>query len=365
MRIDEAFERVFVINLPFKVARRERLERHMELVGIADPRNISWVRGICGDCAPSPAWWGAGNGAWGCLVSHVRIAHDAVHDSLASYCVLEDDVLFHPRAPEMLELFINEVPDDWGQLYLGGQFLHQEPVSITPWVVGPYNVNRTHAFALSKRTIPTFLQHVLHAPDYFDVQLTSESRTVITPNAFHIDHQLGRAHERQDWNVYAPSWWIAGQNEGSSNISGKHNVEMWWHWRDRGHALPFLYLTKDSGRSDRELAKTHLHVGYSTFDNSMIDIRLTRNPSDEELSHWLHMIAGEAIERWRVPGFEVPENDPELLSRIEALWKPGIFPLTREKLEAVMDYPFNGLCAGPPGENGPAPAVSLELSNAV
>lgn len=62
------------------------------------------------------------------------------------------------------------------------------------WVVRPHNVNRTHCFALSKETIPKFLQHVLHAPDYYDLRPTGEGTMTMQRNSFHIDHQLGRAH---------------------------------------------------------------------------------------------------------------------------------------------------------------------------
>ena len=219
MKLSEAFERVVIINLPFKQDRRQRLEKHLEDCQIADPKAVRWERAICGDWTPPPAWWGAGHGAWGCLMTHLRIGQDAIHDALASYCVLEDDVVFHPRAPEMLGAFMQEVPQDWGQVYLGGQFLHREPERVSPWVLRPYNVNRTHAFALSKATIPRYLQHIMHAPDYFNVQMDDKGTTALNHNGFHIDHQLGRAHQRGDWPTYAPAWWLAGQEAGDSNIS--------------------------------------------------------------------------------------------------------------------------------------------------
>jgi GR25 family glycosyltransferase involved in LPS biosynthesis len=221
MKLEEAFDRVVVINLSFKTERRERLERHLEEVGIADPTKIKWERAVCGDFTPPPAWWGAGNGAWGCLMSHLRVGQDAVHDNVSSYCVLEDDVIFHPKAPEMLDCFMRELPRDWGQVYLGGQFLHREPERITPWVMRPYNVNRTHAFALSRNTISRYLQHIMHAPDYFEVRAYSSGGITVDQNCFHIDHQLGRAHERRDWNTYVPTWWLAGQEGGSSNIAAQ------------------------------------------------------------------------------------------------------------------------------------------------
>jgi hypothetical protein len=35
-------------------------------------------------------------------------------------CLLEDDVVFHPKAGEMLERLLRELPEDWDQVYLGG-----------------------------------------------------------------------------------------------------------------------------------------------------------------------------------------------------------------------------------------------------
>ena len=348
MKLTDAFERVVIINLPFKIARKEKLKKHLEDVDVVDLDKVVWERAICGDWAPAPSWFGAGNGAWGCLMSHVRVAHDAIHDSVESYCVLEDDVIFHDRAPEMLEKFMSEVPSDWGQIYLGGQFLHREPKQISPWVVKPHNVNRTHAFALDRHAIPQFLQHVLWAPDYFEPKLDQNQNVEYIPNDFHIDHQLGRAHEREDWPVYAPTWWLAGQEEGTSNISGNSNERMWWHWRDRGHTLPFFYIDHKTSDSIRDLASKSLHVGFNTFDNSLIDVGLTRSMNVKELEDWLYMIAGESLDRWRLPGLEIPKDQPELKSKIEDVWEPGIFKLTLDRVKEFSDYPFNGQCGGLP-----------------
>lgn len=346
MKLEDAFERVVVINLPFKEERRCRLEEHLERNEIANPKALRWERAICGDWTPPPTWWGAGNGAWGCLMSHMRIAQDAVHDKVASYCVLEDDVVFHPHAPEMLGQFMKEVPSDWGQVYLGGQFLHREPEKISPWVMRPHNVNRTHAFALSKDTTPRYLQHILHAPDYFDMRADEQGASSLVHNCFHIDHQLGRAHERRDWNTYAPTWWIAGQEKGSSNISGRVNPQLWWHWRNRGHRLPFFFLPTNSGKTRREIAERYLHVGYNTKGQTLIDIGLGKKLTDDELVQWLQMIAGEAVERWRLPGFEVPKKHTGLPDRVRKLWKPGLLDAEEHLMAAVADYPFNGFFGG-------------------
>lgn len=344
MKLEEAFERVVVINLPFKADRRQRLDRHLRKLQIAAPEKVRWERAICGDWTPPPAWWGAGNGAWGCLMSHIRVAQDAVHDRLASYCVLEDDVVFHPRASKMLECFIKELPNDWGQAYLGGQFMHRIPETLSPWVMRPHNVNRTHAFALSRNTIPKFLQHIMHAPDYCNLRKSHEGTMAYDRNCFHIDHQLGRAHERRDWNVYAPTWWLAGQDAGSSNISGRRNPRIWWHWRGRGLALPFFCLQSGAGAQQRAIARRYLHPGYNMQGNTLTDIGLNRQLTDEELLRWLEMIAGEAVELWKLPGFEIPARFPDLADRVRRLWKPGLLNAEEEKMIKTADYPFNGLC---------------------
>lgn len=348
MKLEDVFERIFVINLPFKEERRRRVEATVSESGVADPAKLVWVRAVCGDWTPPPVWWGAGNGAWGCLMSHLRVGQDAVHDKLDSYCVLEDDVIFHPRAGEMLERFIRELPSDWGQVYLGGQFLHKPPRQVSPWVVEPYNVNRTHAYALSRKVVPRFLQHILHAPDYYKMVVNEKGRPKMEYNFFHIDHQLGRAHQGPLWKTYAPTWWLAGQREGDSNISGRTNPRLWWHSRERGSMLPFFQVEAGTEGERRKTLCRYLHFGNNLVDGSLLDVGLNKELKDEELVKWLKMIAGEAMERWKLPGFETPVGQPDLPHRVRHLWDAGVLEAEEPWLEAAADYPFNGFCGGVP-----------------
>jgi GR25 family glycosyltransferase involved in LPS biosynthesis len=118
MRLTDAFERVVVLNLPYKTDRRERLARHLEALDLVDPARLTWQRALAGDWSPPPAWFHAGNGAWGCLQSHLRVVHDAVMDGIESYCVLEDDVVFKANAAAALGRIHRALPPDWGQLHL-------------------------------------------------------------------------------------------------------------------------------------------------------------------------------------------------------------------------------------------------------
>ena len=343
MKLTDAFERVFILNLQFKTDRRERLSQHLDALGLVDPEKVVWQRAICGDWTGHPAWWSAGNGAWGCLMSHVRVCEDAIHDSLANYLVLEDDVVFHPRATEMLEGLMIHLPQDWGQLYLGGQYLHQEPQIVDGTfgkVMRPFNVNRTHAFALNRPAMGPFLRHVLHSPDYMGYEIAPDGMPKLCGNHFHIDHQLGRAHERADWPVYSPRWWLAGQDAGESNVSGRTNPRYWWHWRSWGDMLPFIVLPVDAPAAEQDLARQSCHFGNSLIPGSLRDRGLERAlAAPDELRGFLRLIAGEAIERWLLPAVCLKPGEQ---AQVEQAWSAGVRQAAQ--ITESCDYPFNGLC---------------------
>ena len=112
--------------------------------------------------------------------------------------------------------FIDHLPEDWGMLYLGGQHLmvgKHPPTRVNDWVFRPYNVNRTHAFALRGHTMRAVYKHLCR----LDWQ-----------RGHHIDHHLGRFHQRQDHPIFCPKEWLVGQAEGKSNISNRDNPEKFW-----------------------------------------------------------------------------------------------------------------------------------------
>lgn len=216
------FGQVFIINCAHRPDRLARLKTHLKETGMADVDRLIVHPAIIGDLVTCPADWCSGNGPWGCLRSHSRLLEDVLHrrDSRfdmiwQSYLVLEDDVFFLPGALEALNRFMTAVPDDWDQIYLGGQ--HRRPFETTdsPEVIVGRSINRTHAYALSEKNYTRFYRHICYATDY-------------RGNNHHIDHQLEIAHQRRDWTVYCPPQWICGQAAGKSNISGKLEPEQIW-----------------------------------------------------------------------------------------------------------------------------------------
>ena len=332
MKLTDFFEKIYIVNLPYKEERKERLSAELEKLDLVDFEYVEWVRAVSGDMCPAPAYFQAGNGAWGCLQTHTRVVQDAIMDEVSSCLILEDDVHFHPKSGLFLERFLGSVPSDWDQLYLGGQHL-QDPVEtgIAPVLLRGSNINRTHAYGLQQRVYPKFLQHVLHAPDYIG-------------HPRHLDHQLGLAHERKDWNVYCPPWWIAGQSEGPSNISGRMNAEMWWHPTKYAHHLPFIYVPATAAAT-HEMLKEYVHFGWNLKPDTFTDCGLDPVASGYKgLGEWMHTIANEAICRYRVPGVCHPGITLEQVSKqwqTVKVWDESL------DLSSLCNYPLNGCFTNP------------------
>ena len=216
------FDRVYVINCAHRRDRLEETKKHLDETKMADNDKVHYYPAIIGDWTTCPADWGSGRGAWGCLRSHQRILEDVIHDrdgngnpNLMNVLVLEDDVIFKEDALEKLNDFMGAVPDDWGQIYLGGHHRRDPTPTEFPNVIVGNSINRTHAYAVNQPTFTQFYRHISYATDYRNTNK-------------HIDHQLEFAHRRKDWPVYCPKEWVVGQRAGSSNISGKTNGIQFW-----------------------------------------------------------------------------------------------------------------------------------------
>ena len=220
--LTDLFDRVYVINCAHRPDRLEETKKHFEETKMADNDKVHYYPAIIGDWTTCPADWRSGRGAWGCLRSHQRILEDVLHTrddrealTLNNVLILEDDIIFKDNALQKLNEFMEIVPDDWGQIYLGGQHRRTKVETGLNNVVIGKSVNRTHAYAVNKSTFEELYRHISYATDY---RKTNK----------HIDHQLELAHRREDWKVYCPEEWIVGQRAGSSNINGRVNKTKFW-----------------------------------------------------------------------------------------------------------------------------------------
>lgn len=213
--IYDTFERCFCINLRRRPKKRQRFLE--DFPDRAWPfRQVEMVDAIDGNLVEPPHWWHPEEGAWGCYRSHLRLIEQCLNDDVDSVLLLEDDAVFPDNFTQRATAFINALPRDWGMIYLGGEHIHTAhglPEKVNDLVYRPYNVNRTHAFALRGSMMRKVYQHL--------------TRVDWKPG-HHIDHWLGKLHEKRADPIYCPDAWMVGQLGGFSDIDSKAKPTKYW-----------------------------------------------------------------------------------------------------------------------------------------
>ena len=167
---------------------------------------------IDGEVSNPEPWWSVGKAAWGCYQSHLQIIEHCLAEGIESCLILEDDAICCEAFSQLATTFMNSLPSDWQMVYLGGQHLatkEHPPVRVNANVYIPYDVNRTHAYAIRGRSAMMRLRRHLTNHDSWQ-------------SGHHIDHHLGQLVSRREFPVYCPLRWLVGQDEGKSSISGCH-----------------------------------------------------------------------------------------------------------------------------------------------
>ena len=239
------FDLVVVLGLE---RRPERLKRFWQTLPKAWPcRQVRHVAAVDGKRCKPPDWYRPTrpqdrnklwrpraktapdlSGAWGCLRSHHRIWETALNSGADSVLVFEDDAIFCPEFSDRLRAFLDAVPDDWDQLYLGGQHLGtqgQWPIAVNTQVIRGRCVNRTHAYAIRGPMLAEVYRR------FAGTWASARSEM------FHVDHQLCNVHRAYDAeagryarNIYCPRKWLVGQAEGISDVKHqKPEHEHWWN----------------------------------------------------------------------------------------------------------------------------------------
>lgn len=209
------FDKCYVISL---ARRPDRLQQFTDLVNKQDwpfPKPEVFAA-VDGKLANPPAWWKAGSGAWGCYRSHLQVIENCLTQNISSVLILEDDAIpVHSLAADWAR-FEKLLPGNWGMIYLGGQHLRKShpPRTINEYWQVPWNVNRTHAYALRGETMRTVYKYLCDTTNWKSSQ--------------HIDHRLGALHQTGSLPLYSCTLWLFGQAEGRSDVSGKaENLRFW------------------------------------------------------------------------------------------------------------------------------------------
>ncbi len=222
------FDAVFVISLD---RRPERLRKFYDRFPSRDwpwklPALWPGVDGIEQDI---PEWFHGAPGVWGCLQSHIELWTLQVCDELDSVLVFEDDAVLCRDGIKRMQDAIACVPDDWDQIYFGGQHMRTNRDETPPEAVvqdrlirGRY-INRTHAYAIRR----PFAEAALEA---IDRPLRTKDHRLE-----HVDYRLCELHASGRHNIYAPWRFCIGQMSGDSDVVSNrqgrpmHKREHWWN----------------------------------------------------------------------------------------------------------------------------------------
>lgn len=227
------FDRVYCINLDRRPDRWRRFQ-----AGLPQPwpfAPVERVAAVDGHAVRPPGWYGAPPpnlnhpprdnwramtvGGWGCMRSHLRVWEDCLTAGVDSVLLFEDDAAFVPDFVDRVGSFLDAVPDDWDQIYLGGQHLECEkgrlPVAVNSQVIRGHNVNRTHAYAIRGEA----MRAIYH-------QLSGQWQGHRVQD-YHLDHIFGALHG--EWRAYCPRRWMVGQAMGPSDVWGRQVSTLFWN----------------------------------------------------------------------------------------------------------------------------------------
>lgn len=213
-------DKIYVISLK---RRQYRLTQFFYTIpsNIFDPKKISIFNAIDGLEQKPPEWWTGGQGAYGCQLSHSKIWQEIIDNNYQNTIIFEDDAIFCENFTTQFLNFIDNLPDDWDQAYLGGQHL-QKPTPINKFVVLGSNINRRHAYMIKNRISAQKILDCLSKPDLWTTHLIRK---------MHGDHALGYMHRNELIKAYASTPFLVGQNNDQfSDIASKgHRTQKWWN----------------------------------------------------------------------------------------------------------------------------------------
>jgi predicted O-methyltransferase YrrM len=200
-------QRVFVINLDRATDRWDALEKRIAELEwpFPKPERFSAIE------EDPPADYQPTRGAWGCLQSHLAIYKKCREEGVTCILVLEDDCVFREGFMKNLAKYLEAVPDDWQQVYLGGHhggdadgtWLAPEPVN--DQVVKCACCNTTHAYVVN-----------ISGMMAIDGFLADIGRDVLRDPNCHIDTIWGTMHCAGLVTAYAPWRFLCGQAAGPS-----------------------------------------------------------------------------------------------------------------------------------------------------
>ena len=214
--LEKYFDKVYCVNLD---RRQDRWDEFVSGIPKDWPfREIERWSAVDGKKLLVPHWWKQGKGAWGCFRSHYQILEKCLNEDINRVLILEDDAIFSDDFTAKISESIAEAPKGWGLMYMGGQHLYAKqhaPKKANDYWCYPWNVNRTHAFAMQGDFKKNIYQHLSEFQQW--------------KKKHHIDHHLGVLTQRSHGKVIALNQFHVGQRENRSDIGHKRFPTRFWN----------------------------------------------------------------------------------------------------------------------------------------
>jgi GR25 family glycosyltransferase involved in LPS biosynthesis len=227
------FDKIYCINMPNALARKEAVAKEFKKVGILD--RIEWVNTPI-DLKDSDTSWQTNykhKGEYGCSLSHNGAVGKAYDEEAENVLIFEDDVQFLYNTLETLEKAIKELPEDWDFFYLGGRPIDKLKTISKNLSKIEGNFPLCHAYAINKKSILPFYGYGKSAMKKFHPFSMND----------HASWMYLKEHEK---NGYVVDPYIAKVAEGHSfNQNGYRHWNSLMHdaWVQNGRAQQRTYIT--------------------------------------------------------------------------------------------------------------------------
>ena len=217
-------DRVVVVSLPRRHERYHQFCDRLESLDWPFP-DPSLYRAVDGSVIGRPSWWVRGPGAWGRLLTWIKLLSECLSDGVNSLLALEDDAIFCDRFGPLTRHLLSSLPAHWDEVMLGGQHL-RPPQNIRPaqleqddpGMERPSCCIRSHARVMRGAYMERALDHLKALRDH-------SKRPKM-----HSDRRLAMLQEDGSNHIYTPQYWLAGQAAGQSDTDtrGRSFPQRFW-----------------------------------------------------------------------------------------------------------------------------------------
>jgi hypothetical protein len=198
------FDACYYINLDRNTERNDAFQRRWRAVKdwpFPEPVRIPGV-----EADNPPPQWKTGN-AWGCMMAHLNVHMHALTHGHNSVVVFEDDACFSNDFGGKVRRFMEIVPSDWQEIYLGG---HHDL----------FPRRAADGVLLCRRTVGSWAYIMRGQALAWPFAALARFPHVIGDDNCHIDTLWGSLHQWGKVRAYAPDYWPAGHAEGNSDRTG-------------------------------------------------------------------------------------------------------------------------------------------------